>query len=160
MENPSTPSYLALDPGETIGYAVFNQNGQLIDMGQFRFEKFLEEIETIFPSTIEVCVIEDYKNYAWQKQKKWSRNNTSKVIGKIELFAELRKAKVVLQPASCYGIGAKWGGFEIPQNHDISHQFVAAAHGIYWLQEAGIREVGQALLRRHSEETDLPRQTE
>lgn len=143
--------YLAIDPGETLGYATFGENGQLLDMGQFRFEKFLEEIDNLLTSRILVCIIEDYKNYAWQKQKKWSRNNTSKVIGKLELLATMRGVQIVLQGANNYAIGAMWGGFEIPKNHDISHQFVAAAHGIYWLQQNGVREVGQALLRSQDE---------
>lgn len=151
MEAKAEASYLAIDPGETIGYATFDDNGTLLDMGQFRFEAFLSEIESLFTSSIKVCIVEDYKNYAWKQQKKWSRNNTSKVIGKIELFAELRGAKVVLQPAQHYPIGAKWGGFEIPSNHSISHQFVAAAHGIFWLQENGIRTPGQAFLGNNND---------
>ncbi len=145
----TSPSYLALDPGETIGYATFDENGIGLSMGQFRYEQFLEEIEPLFPSTIKVCIVEDYKNYGFKQQKRWSRNNTSKVIGKIELLAQLRGAEVVLQPASNYPIGAKWGGFEIPSNHDISHQFVALAHGIFYLQNAGIRQPNKVLLDKH-----------
>jgi hypothetical protein len=152
VETTPPARYLAIDPGETLGYATFSETGQLLDMGQFRFEKFLEEIESLLTSDIKVCIVEDYVNYAWQKQKRWSKNNTSKIIGKIELLAQLRGVKIVLQPAANYSIGAKWGGFEIPSNHDISHQFVAAAHGIFWLQDNGIREVGQALIRKYSEE--------
>lgn len=138
-------SYLAIDPGETIGWASFNDLGDLITMGQFRFENFNEEMDKLLHSDLKQVIIEDYVNYGHKQQKRWTRNNTSKIIGKIELLADLRSVSWVRQPANNYGIGAMWGGFEIPTDHSISHQFVAAAHGIYWLQTNGVREPGRAL---------------
>lgn len=142
--------YLALDPGDTIGWATFDENGRELSMGQFRYEKFLQEIEDLLTSELTHVIIEDYRNYGHKQQKRWSNNNTSKVIGKIELLCELRGVPFTKQMANCYGIGAKWGGFEIPSNHSISHQFVAIAHGIYWLQKNNVRAVGMNLLNRNN----------
>jgi hypothetical protein len=60
----------------------------------------------------------------------------------------MRGVKCVKQPNNKYPIGAMWGGITIPSNHSISHQFVAAAHGVFYLQEHGIRKPGQGLGER------------
>ena len=138
-------SYLAIDPGETIGWATFDDSGTMMMMGQSRFETFAKDFESLLHSDLKHVITEEYKNYGHMQQKKWSKNNTSKVIGKIELMCELRSVPLTMQMANCYRIGAMWGGFEIPKNHSISHQYVAVAHGIYWLQQNGIRPVGKGL---------------
>lgn len=149
-------SYLAIDPGETLGWASFDAEGNCIEMGQNRWETFAKDYETLLHSDLKQVIVEQYVNYGHKQQKRWSDNKTSKIIGKIELLAELRNVPVTLQPANVYPTGAAWGGFEIPSNHSISHQFVAVAHGIYWLQKNGIRPVGKALLdqRTAGEERD------
>ncbi len=141
-------AYLAIDPGETIGWATFLEDGNMLEMGQFRFENFTEVSDKMIVSTLKHVITEQYVNYGHKQQKRWSKNNTSKVIGKIELMCDLRKVPLTMQPATNYRTGAAWGGFDIPKNHSISHQFVACAHGVYFLQQNGIRPVGQALLEK------------
>jgi hypothetical protein len=144
----TTSSYFAIDPGETCGWASFDDKGDVIDMGQFRFEKFTQSIDSLLHSGLKQVICEDYRNHGFTQQKKWSRNNTSKVIGKIELLAELRGVPVVLQPNTVKAIGYRWGGLPDgpPSNHAISHQYDAYAHGVFWLQQQGIRPVGRSLL--------------
>lgn len=137
--------YLAIDPGETAGWASFKENGDLLAMGQFRWVDFTDWANEHMHSELKHVIAEQYVNYAWKRQKNWSDNKTSKMIGKIELMADLRGIPCTLQPANVKEIGAMWGGFEIPakRKNGIDHQFVAAAHGIYWLQSNGIRHIGQ-----------------
>lgn len=146
--------YLAIDPGETIGWATFDDAGWLLEMGQSRFENFTEDFGTLLHSELRHVIVEDYRNYGHMQQKRWSRNDTSKVIGKIELLADLRGVPVTLQPANKYSIGAMWGGFDIPKNHSISHQFVAAAHGVFWLQTNGVRSIGQFLKTKENDDAE------
>jgi hypothetical protein len=53
---------------------------------------------------------------------------------------------LTLQPATAKNSGYLWAGLSsAPTNHAISHQYDAVAHGIYWLQVNGIREIGKAI---------------
>lgn len=142
-----TPIYLAIDPGETCGWATFDHEGSLVDMGQFPYNELVKQLKTLCPPSVTVIIVEDYRNHGWMQQKRWSRNNTSKTIGKIETFAELGELKVVLQPNTVKSIGYMYAGKEPPSNHSISHQFDAYAHGVFYLQTEGIRPVGKALLQ-------------
>lgn len=140
-------SYLAIDPGETTGWATFDSEGNVIRMGQFSMAKLNEELTELVHSELKQVIIEDYKNFAWKQQKKWSQNQTSKNIGKIELLCDLRSVPFFLQPASVKSIGYRWAGLDgPPSNHAISHQWDAYVHGVYWLQKMGIRPVGKAIL--------------
>lgn len=137
--------YLAIDPGETIGWANFLENGTIFEMGQFRYENINRELDLLLHSKLKHVITEDFIRFKHVRQKGGGRNSTSEVIGKIELLADLRSVAHSRQLSSVYKVGAAWGGFEIPSNHSISHQWVAAAHGIYWLQQHGIRKPGQAI---------------
>lgn len=139
-------SYLSIDPGETIGWASFDDKGNILDFGQFRMEVFNKEMTPLLHSDLKLVIVEDYRNHAWMQQKRWGRNETSKVIGKIELVAELRSVPLVLQSNTNKTIGYMWAGVEPPSNHSISHKYDAYAHGVYYLQSNGIRPVGKTLI--------------
>lgn len=138
-------SYVAIDPGETTGWATFDEKGKLLQMGQYKMHEQNEALKAIIHPAVLMVIIEDYKNHGWTQQKRWSRNQTSKNIGKIELYCDLFGVKYHLQPNTVKGMGYKYQGTEPPKNHAISHQFDAAAHGVYWLQQNGIRPVGAAM---------------
>ena len=144
-------SYLALDPGETIGWASFDENGNGITYGQFRYEVFIQSVEELIHPDLKAVITEDYLNHGFMQQKKWSKNITSKVIGKIEVMCELRKVPLVMQRNTVKNIGYMWAGMEPPSNHSISHQTDAFAHGVYYLQSNGIRPVGKTLKDREYE---------
>lgn len=138
--------YLALDPGDTTGWAQFGEDGGLIAYGQVKeseYNKWLNEQLTA--GTIKIVICEDYRNHGWVQQKRWSQNKTSKKIGGLEALANVYGIRVVLQPNTVKSIGYMWGGIEKPSNHSISHQFDAYAHGVYFLQQEGIRKPGQGL---------------
>jgi len=137
------PKYLAIDPGLTSGWATFTDEGAVIEWGQFKMAELTQWLNDYLTSDLTAVIVEDYKNHGWTQQKKWSRNDTSKIIGKIELMGELRNVPVHLQPNTAKRIGYMWAGLgEAPTNHTISHQFDAVAHGVYWLVKAGIRQLG------------------
>lgn len=149
MDKPS--AYLAIDPGDTSGWATFDDQGKLTGMGQFREGEFVKEISELLHSDLLHVIIEDYvlfKHKAMAQTNSRGRNlSTAKMVGKIEMLAELKEVPYTKQESRVYPIGAMWGGFEIPSNHSISHQYVAAAHGIYYLQQNGIRKPGQAMMK-------------
>lgn len=134
----SEPSYLAIDPGETSGWAEFDENGILVAFGQFKQVKQAEFLAEHVKPTLKALIVEDYKNHAHQKQKNWSRNQTSKNIGAIEMICEMRKVPYFLQPNTVKAIGYKYAGIEPPSDHSISHGPDAIAHGTYFLRTKGI----------------------
>lgn len=132
-------AYIALDPGETTGWAKFDSQGDITSFGQFNLGEQNQWLNDNIVEGLKGVIIEDYKNYAHKRQKNWSRNQTSKNIGKIEMLCDLRSVPYYLQPANVKAIGYKWAGLgEAPSNHSISHQFDAVAHGTYWLRQNGI----------------------
>jgi hypothetical protein len=138
--------YLAIDPGDTFGFAKFDEDGNLKEMGQGKNKDLVQWTNDHITSDLDVVIIEEYANMPWKKSAHaWSKNETSKQIGKFEMMCEMRGVKCVKQPNNKYSIGAMWGGITIPSNHAISHQFIAAAHGVFYLQEHGIRKPGQGL---------------
>jgi hypothetical protein len=141
-----TPKYLAVDPGDTTGYARFNDLGDIISFGQIKESDFNDWLRDELGDNKYLRVIcEDYRNHAWTRQTNWSRNKTSKKIGGLEAICNFFKIELVLQPNTVKAIGYMWGGIEVPTNHSISHQFDAYAHGVYHLQQEGIRKPGQGL---------------
>lgn len=137
--------YLAIDPGETAGWATFDAKGSVVQFGQYTLLEQNEALKMLIRPGLKMVIIEDYRNHGWMNQKKWSRNTTSKNIGKTELMCDLHDVPYVLQPNTCKGMGFMYLGMEEPKNHSIGHQFVAMAHGVYWLQNNGIRPVGAAM---------------
>jgi hypothetical protein len=153
--------YLAIDPGETSGWAQFDAQGNAIAYGQFKLKDVKESLQRLVSSDLLAVIVEDYKVHPWQKQRGFSRNETSKIIGRIEMICELRNIKMVLQPNTVRAIGYKWAGLdEQPTNHAISHQFDAVAHGVYWLQMNGIRPVGKAITSGNQESSTQKESTE
>lgn len=130
-----TAVYLALDPGETTGWATFDDEGELLAMGQFPQRDQTQELTALITSSLKAVIIEDYRNFAWMQQKKWSRNQTSKNIGAIEMLCELRGVPFHLQGSDKLKIGLMYAGIgSLPSNHSISHQYSAVGHGTYWLR--------------------------
>jgi hypothetical protein len=131
--------YLALDPGETTGWAKFAADGTPLSYGQFKQHEQLQWLRENITPDLTLVIIEDYKNHGWQQQKRWSRNQTSKNIGSIETVCQFVGVPFVLQPNNIKAIGYKYAGMDgPPSNHAISHQFDAIAHGYYYLRVNGI----------------------
>jgi hypothetical protein len=133
------PAYLALDPGETTGWALFDEEGTILRYGQYVQGEQTEWLSENLTSELKAVICEEYRIYNSARQKRWSRNQTSKNEGAIQLLAEMRRVPFFLQPANVKAIGYKWAGLgSAPSNHAISHQYDAVAHGTYWLRQKGI----------------------
>lgn len=135
----SEVAYLAFDPGETTGWAKFDASGNCVGYGQVTQQdlaKFLDQHVV----GLQAVICEEYRNYGHKQQKKWSRNQTSKNEGAIEMVCNMRSIPFHLQPANIKTIGYKWAGLgAAPTNHAASHQFDALVHGVYWLTTHKIR---------------------
>lgn len=153
VDLPVVSAYLALDPGETTGWATFNHAGDMLAMGQFKQAEQTKVLNDLIHADLKHVIAEDYRNYASHKQARWSRNQTSKNIGAIELMCELRSVPCTLQGAHVKHIGYKWCGLPgPPSNHSISHQYDAMVHGVYWLQQSGVCPPGYHLRKTNADE--------
>jgi hypothetical protein len=126
--------YIAIDPGKTTGYAVFNASGFLIDMGKTTGEdKFLDWLEE---QDCKIVIIEQYRNRGGFTNS-FSDMPTSQHIGAISRIARKKKWVIVLQEPSpalvqglrFIGMYTKYKGKHCPD--DIS----ALAHGTYYLRK-------------------------
>jgi hypothetical protein len=139
MAQERTPRYLALDPGETTGWATFDDEGVVIKYGQVKQEDLHQWLDAAITSNLRAVISEEYRIYSSRRQRQWSRNQTSKNEGAIEVLCSVRGVPFHLQPANIKKIGYMWAGLgAAPNNHSISHQFDAVAHGTYWLRSKGI----------------------
>jgi hypothetical protein len=101
--HPTPIRVLALDPGETTGYAIF-RGVELLEVGQLkttmmplaavRISEFLTEV---FPDKL---VIEDYRVYKWKTDSHaWAELHTPRLIGAVEYIAHTRSLPMVKQSA-------------------------------------------------------------
>ena len=98
-----TKRILALDPGETTGYAVFDgivfiKLGQVntghVDTSVIPLRKLFEEVNP------DIVVVEEYRVYAWRaKQHSWSSLHTPRLIGCIETLCEIHRKPIAMQGA-------------------------------------------------------------
>lgn len=141
-------TYLAVDPGNTTGWASFDIEGKPLDMGMLQvvFGEDLDAnlitnlLDTIKPT---VLIIEEYVLFGHKaRAQTGSKMFTSRIIGLFEAWAGVNNVKVHFQRSDIKPIGYKWAGIKVPRNHSQSHQTDAYVHGIYWLIRNNIRKPG------------------
>ena len=130
---------VALDPGETVGLAYFD-DGELIDVEQIKlsFKKhdwnpLIDRVCTLWPT---VLVYEDYKIYpGLSKVHTLSGVPTLKVIGAIEFMCSHNKYQTISQMAStAKGFSTdeklkEWGFYKKGKRHAMD----AIRHGCHAL---------------------------
>lgn len=143
---PAEAYYLAIDPGETTGWATFNQEGK---PQQFDKVKGREAVYVLLQSVQPtVLIVEDFNLFPWKaRDQAFSSFEAVRVIGAIELWAWAKGATVVLQKPNIKSIGYKWAGLPTATQHKDSHERDAYVHGVYYLQSNGILKPQQ--LRRN-----------
>lgn len=139
--------YIFIDPGESTGWAIFDDNGEQEAWGTTRGFDGLSFWLTvnILPETsnlIKRVVVEDFKLYPWKAQAQmWSQFTTVQVIGAIKHHCLGMNIPFELVPANNKNMGFMYQGIkEPPHSNPLNHQMVAAAHGVFWLTNKGIRK--------------------
>lgn len=126
---------LAIDPGETSGWATFGDEGEFHARGQFSFDEMLERL--VAAKGITTFILETYTHDPG-RQKRGSTFKTVQIIGAIKLRALQLGAEVVTVGRQAKTMGAIYTGEEPPKNHKLSHQVDAQNLGTYWLVEQEI----------------------
>lgn len=146
---PSKITYLAVDPGETSGWATFDENGEVISLGQVKgFDEFGDFLDTFDTQPPKVVIVEAYR-VREQNKNFGSKVPTIQVIGMLRRKTKkVWNAEFVEQESHIKTVGYMWAGLKPESNHAKSHKFDAFVHGVWYLQKNGIR---QSRLARHDE---------
>lgn len=138
--------YIFIDPGQNTGWAKFDDNGELVAKGTTRnFEDLVYWVaDNINVGTAEFtkkCIVEDFKLYPSKAQAQlWSQFETVQVIGAIRSQCLLVSIPYEVVPAHNKQMGFMYlGTKEPPHSSPLNHEMVAIAHGVFWLQNKGIR---------------------
>lgn len=138
---------LAIDPGRTSGWAVYDGFGNTIGFGQGSIKElhtFLSNFESNYGAEPSTVVIESYRVLPTARGLKanvGTKVETAQVIGIIKSFTMGWNCTVVEQNPQDKNIGYKWLGMKAPSNHAESHQTDALAHGYYYLVKSGAVKV-------------------
>lgn len=133
--NPIT--YLAIDPGKRNGICGYDARYYL----QFMYSvdeadviQFLERFEKV-----EKCILEGYKLYPNKaNQQIYSDMLTSRVIGRVETWAERHDVEIILQGANIKVTGYAWIGEKPPPKSSLKNDPMDAhVHFMYWAVKNG-----------------------
>lgn len=134
------PKYISLDPGDTTGWASFDEKGNSIEYGEVKGRPAITELLSEQHPEVVICedwITRGHTTFGGDKM------NTVRAIGRIEEWCETNNAKLVMQPNTVKPIAYMWAGMKKPKNHAISHGPDAYVHGVYYLQKNGIRKPQQ-----------------
>jgi hypothetical protein len=130
---------LAVDPGDTSGFALFAADGSLINKWQSNFDNSLEFLSPL--TNLKTIVVEDYRLRAGkQAQQTGSRFQAVQMIGALKYHAKLHGMAFELASVQAKTLGAMFSGQKPPSNHKESHEVDAYNIGIYWLVDNKIIE--------------------
>lgn len=134
--------YLAIDPGLTTGWALFDDHGTLEDSGQVRgLDQFYRWLTRSCPVP-DLVICEDFILNPNVPQG-GSNMIASQVIGVVRAYALEHGLILVMQPSRILKIGYAYAAMRpLPKSrHSESHEFDAMAHGVYYLCKHKIRKI-------------------
>jgi hypothetical protein len=129
-ENPVV--YLSIDPGKANGVCGYDANCYLVFMYTVKSEDMISVLQCFRKVT--QCVIEDFFLYPDKaKQQVYSDMETSRVIGRVESWAERHNVELIKQGARIKPTAYAWLGQKpLPKTNKNNHKMDAHAHFIYW----------------------------
>lgn len=144
LDPPANQYYLVIDPGETSGWATFQEDGSATAMGSVHGRTAVYGLlSTVQPRLL---VVEDFELFPWKaRDQAFSQFETVRVIGAIEFWAYAKNVQVILQKPTIKTIAYKWAGISPAKIKRDSHERDAYVHGVYYLQRNGIRKLQQGL---------------
>lgn len=145
--------FLALDPGETTGWAFLGPEGfpKNLDpytesLGQVRGHAPLRRLLRGIQTPPRVVIFETYRIRGHYKNHFGSEVPTIQNIGIIksyyyDLVDMGFECELVEQEPSVKKMGYGWGGLPQQSNHNTSHQWDAMAHAVYYVCRNKIRPI-------------------
>jgi hypothetical protein len=129
--------YLGIDPGKSNGICGYDDKFY----PQFMLTVLADDMVMFMHQfkKVETCVIENYILYPNKsKEQRYSDMQTSRVIGRVEHWAEVRKVNLVKQPAAVKASGYAFIGKKpLPKSDKRNHELDAHVHLMYWAVSKG-----------------------
>lgn len=137
-------TYLAIDPGGTTGWALFNDQGEVTGIGKIKgHDDFLDWLEEQTPDTV---ILENYKvgRSGNQFTNSFSDVPTLQLIGAIKRHIRKNKITLIEQSPNDMYMGLKYLGLYSLYRGGKTARHVpdeqsALAHGTYYLVKTGIK---------------------
>lgn len=136
MENDAY--YISVDPGQTTGWAKWNEEGEIVSYGKMKQEEFFNWFEN---QKFKWLIIEIYRNRPGATNA-WSKGETQQHIGVCKRHAAKIHARVVEQdPSPCLAIGLRFLGVHemyVDSKGKLQHvpdDISAMAHGEYYMRK-------------------------
>lgn len=136
--------FLAIDPGNSTGWALFDNAGETVEIGKIKgHDNFLDWLEEQSPLKI---ILENYKvgrSGGSQFTNSFSDVPTLQLIGAIKRVAKKAKIEVIEQTPNDMYMGLRYLGLWQVYRGGKTKQHVpddvsALAHGRYYLVKTGI----------------------
>ena len=131
---------IALDPGETTGWATFHENGFPSDTGHVSGD-VVGVADLLWGGVFELppkaVVFETYRIQD-AKAHQFSTVPTLQVIGAIRAYAHIHGAKLVGQEPGIKSSAVKFSGIVPEGRHETQHWVDGFNHGFFYLQRQGI----------------------
>lgn len=124
--------YLGIDPGKSNGVCGYDAKYYLNFMMTVNASDIIQFIHCF--EKVDTCIIEDFKLYPNKAGvQKYSDMETSRVIGRVEAWAELNNVNLVKQGATIKTTGYYWIGQKPPsKSNPRNHELDANVHFMYW----------------------------
>lgn len=151
------PLWLCVDPGETTGYSLWDEDGKLVMAGQLPMWKFIDliyqwAVDGLVPRELVeddidhldhdllAVVCEDWQLYPWELQNlAFDKCRTARAIGALTLICRQFNKKLVFQGADIKK-GAQAAGAEalyLEPIHENRHANDSIQHGVFYLAVNG-----------------------
>lgn len=123
-----TSRFLAVDPGETTGWAIFK--GPLVTVcGEASREEFTD---VLVEEHVDFYVVEDWLlNPKEAPRLYWNKIPAARVLGEVEHVARVRAKKIYYQKSAIKPLAA--AKFNLPNNG--SHMMDAVLHGTWFMRK-------------------------
>lgn len=132
--------YIALDPGDTTGYATFYSDGSIKDMEYYSMDEVRSRFEQDIWNHPLAVICEDWRLYPdAARHFYFSPMPTAKLIGWLEGVCYMQSIDFILQAAQIKASGYKmWGRKPLPKSNPMNHAYDAVVHGRHYLIKNGI----------------------
>lgn len=128
---------ISIDPGDTVGVATWNENGQLIWKSKMSLDEFIEWCDTYPDRDVSTVIVEDFTLRGHQAyRQRGSKLKASQGLGVAKAFAKRVRAKLVVQQPTILNIAAMHTGTKIVSHY--SDDVSAFLHGYYYFESIGI----------------------
>lgn len=128
----------SIDPGETTGVAIGDDQGKLVSMSQHSWEHLPAYINSILDA--DLFIVEEFRIRPDKAMSfSFSDMKTIQAVGMFKLRAHQLGASSRYQRPLDKTVGYKWAGTPPPKAHSLSHQVDAYAHLVfYWVKVLGL----------------------